>query len=83
MSALDLKLTIAIFPTAFPKGPAYGRLIEPTWHDFTGMLQVRRQGMKDGSSFIPATFILEPDGSVRRVWPDVRPLAVHPEAGHA
>ncbi len=63
----DLSLTIAAFPTAFPKGPAIGKPVRLTWGELCDKLRTRRQGKKDGPNFIPATFKPEPDGTVRRL----------------
>ena len=33
-----------------------------TWGAFTSVFEWRREGEKDGPSFVPSTFTLEPDG---------------------
>ncbi len=63
----DLPLTISEFPTAFPKGPAFGIMKRTTWGEFSRRFGVRRQGKKDGPNFIPATFKTEPNGQVQRL----------------
>ena len=65
--APDLPIALALFDTAFPSGHAFGRAEVTTWRGFAGRLSERREGSKDGPSFIPATFIAEPDGRVRRL----------------
>ncbi len=70
MSAPDtasLPLTISRFPTAFPTGPAFGTMERTTWGAFAALFRQRRQGVKDGPNFVPATFKPEPDGMVRRL----------------
>jgi hypothetical protein len=63
----ELGVTICLFPTATPKGPAYGEMQHMTWATFTGLCQQRREGEKDGQCFVPATFRPEPEGRVRRL----------------
>jgi len=70
--APPLSLTVASFTTAFPKGPAYGNLIDTTWPAFAKSLHLRREGDKDGVNFVPARFTPEPDGRVRRLKETVR-----------
>lgn len=68
MTAHDIPLVIAWFPTAFPKGPAYGDQQLTTWGNFARGLLRRREGDKDGPNFVPARFNLEADGRhVRRL----------------
>lgn len=68
MTAHDIPLVIAWFPTAFPKGPAYGDQELTTWGNFARGLLRRREGDKDGPNFVPARFNLEADGChVRRL----------------
>lgn len=57
----------AIFPTAKPMGPAFGDPFSTTWEEFAVLCQRRRRGPKDGPGFVPATFMPEPDGRVRRL----------------
>jgi hypothetical protein len=63
----DLPLTVSLFATALPTGPALGMMESTTWSAFAVLLKQRRTGNKDGGNFIPATFKAEPDGRVRRV----------------
>ena len=62
-----LRVAVSLFATAFPTGPAYGTTERTTWGEFAALFRSRREGSKDGSSFIPATFAPEPDGRVRRL----------------
>src|ERR1700733_13612585 len=64
----NLPLAVSWFATAVPKGPAFGNLERTTWGAFTSVFEWRREGEKDGPSFVPSTFTLEPDGRrVRRL----------------
>ena len=63
----DTPITVSIFPTAFPTGPAYGLMTHSTWGDLASLFLTRRTGKKDGRCFIPATFTKEPDGRLRRL----------------
>jgi hypothetical protein len=64
----NLPLTISWFETAFPNGPAIGDPERTTWGLFASVFWWRREGEKDGPCFIPARFVLEPDGRhVRRL----------------
>jgi hypothetical protein len=67
----DLPLTVSLFPTAFPTGPAFGTMLSTTWNIFAAMFRKRREGQKDGVNFVPATFKPEPDGRVRRLTANV------------
>ena len=67
LRSATLPLTVSRFPTAFPTGPAFGAMEHTTWGSFAALFRQRRQGVKDGSSFAPATFKPEPDGTVRRL----------------
>jgi hypothetical protein len=68
MSALNVPLTISLFSTAFPTGPAYGDSERTTWGAFADVFWWRREGGKDGPNFVPARFTPEPDGRhVRRL----------------
>src|SRR5579863_4412389 len=49
-----VSLTIALFPTAKPTGPAYGMEERTTWGAFAARLRERREGDKDGPSFVAA-----------------------------
>jgi hypothetical protein len=60
-------LTVSIFTTAFPTGPALGTTECMTWGGFVALLANRREGRKDGPNFVPATFKPESDGRVRRL----------------
>lgn len=61
-------MVISWFDTAFPTGPALGDPERTTWGDFCGVFWWRREGDKDGPNFVPATFLIEPDGRrVRRL----------------
>lgn len=65
---IDLAFSIALFPTAFAtEGAAFGTAKNLTWREFAPLIQRRRQGPKDGVSFVPAKFRPEPDGTVRRI----------------
>jgi hypothetical protein len=64
---LSLPMTVSVFPTAFPSGPAIGTVERTTWEAFACQLLQRRIGAKDGPGFIPATFKPECDGRVRRL----------------
>ncbi len=68
----DLPIAFSQFPTAFPTGPAIGDEKRMTWDAFTGLLRQRREGSKDGVSFVPATFNPEPNGQVRRLKDNLR-----------
>jgi hypothetical protein len=63
----DLTLTVSLFDTAFPKGPALGTSAHMSWDAFAALFADRREGTKDGDNFVPARFKLEPDGRVRRL----------------
>jgi hypothetical protein len=63
----SLPLNICLFDTAKPNGPAMGTPECPTWSSFSDILRARREGLKDGRGFVPATFTPEPDGRVRRL----------------
>ena len=67
LPAADLPVALALFDTAFPSGHAFGRAEVTTWRSFAGCPCERREGSKDGPSFIPATFIDEPDRRLRRL----------------
>jgi hypothetical protein len=63
-----LPLAVAWFDTAMPRGPAIGDPERTTWHAFTDVFRVRREGGKDGTNFVPDRFKLETDGRhVRRL----------------
>src|ERR1700722_4272876 len=62
LSASGIPLVVSWFPTAFPKGPAYGDPERTTWGNFADVFWWRREGDKDGPNFVPARFTLEPDG---------------------
>jgi hypothetical protein len=62
-----LHISVTLFDTAFPAGPAYGTTERTTWGAFVALFRDLREGGKDGCSFIPATFAPEPDGRVRRL----------------
>jgi hypothetical protein len=66
-SISGLHISVTLFDTAFPAGPAYGTTERTTWDEFASSFRHRREGIKDGRNFIPATFAPEPDGRVRRV----------------
>lgn len=63
----NISFSVSWFTTASPGGPAYGTMASTTWPAFTARLRRRRQGKKDGPSFILATFRPEPDGQIRRL----------------
>jgi hypothetical protein len=68
MNTDDLPLVVSWFPTAMPEGPAIGDPEHTTWGEFAGVFWWRREGIKDGPNFVPATFTLEGDGRhVRRL----------------
>jgi hypothetical protein len=68
LEQIDLPLIISWFPTAFPEGPAIGDPERTTWGNFADVFWWRREGEKDGPNFVPARFIIEPDGRhVRRL----------------
>jgi hypothetical protein len=67
VSRATLPLTISLFTTAFPDGPAFGVTECMAWGAFAALFRRRRQGRKDGPNFVPATFKLEHDGRVRRL----------------
>jgi hypothetical protein len=69
MSARDVRLNVCWFALGKPrtKGPALGEPFEITWAEFVAGLPERREGEKDGPCFIPARFMIEPDGRVHRV----------------
>jgi hypothetical protein len=69
--AEETPITVSIFPTAFPTGPAYGTMTHSAWADLATLFLNRRVGNKDGRCFIPATFAQEPDGAVRRLLANV------------
>jgi len=48
----NLPLVVSLFPTAFPTGPAYGIAERTTWSAFAARFRERREGEKDGPSFI-------------------------------
>jgi hypothetical protein len=61
MSADTVRLSVAWFPTAEPKGPAIGDPETTTWANFCDVLWFRREGPKDGPGFCAARFKLEDD----------------------
>jgi hypothetical protein len=64
----DILLTVSFFPTATPKGPAFGDQRRLTWRNLASVFDPRRVGEKDGPNFIPARFSLESDSrQVRRL----------------
>ncbi len=68
MTAGDTILTICWFPTGMPDGPSIGDPERTNWSNFVDVFWWRREGDKDGPNFIPARFVLEPDGRhVRRL----------------
>ena len=67
ITTAEWTLTVSLFTTAFPKGPAFGTMEHVTWREFSRQFQQRREGDKDGACFIPATFTREFDGMVRRL----------------
>ena len=67
MSAhLDIPITVSLFPTAFPKGPALGTVECLPWSSFSARFLNRREGDKDGINFVPAKFRSEQGGKLVR-----------------
>ncbi len=60
--AANLPLTVSWFSAAVASGPAIGDPERTTWAEFAGVFTWRREGPKDGPNFVPARFVLEPDG---------------------
>ena len=47
-SAEDILLTASFFPTAMPKGPAFGEQRQLTWGNFTSVFEPRQSAKKTG-----------------------------------
>src|SRR5689334_11888243 len=77
-TADDHRFLLAWFPAAKVSGPAVGEPRDTNWatfvatvaspyHTIDGTRFSRRIGLKDGVCFVPARFITEPDGRMRRL----------------
>ena len=71
LNTADMNITVSLFPTVSPAGPALGQMRSITWGKFATYFLKRRLGSKDGPVFIPAAFKREPDGRVRQLLANV------------